>query len=679
MADLTRIVTLSAGGRPVVALDIENGSTYQKVRDSFKITPGTKKPLMASLGRRYAGSKPVGETHDNGAVSASWLISGSTADIAMQNAEAFLAQLDNIDAGRYLEWRPDGATYSVLFELRGSATWQPNYSWVQFAGTQSLIVEVTFPVAPVARLLDMEIGDDFSVDSLSDYTYDSGAAGNETVTGGELDAGANFTVENRAIHTARGYDYGDLQVTAKFKPGATITNFKAGVVVKRISATNYIEVYVDDNGTNSRLRIDKIVAGVRTNLATTNLATRVSNGTAGWVRGRIEGNVVTAEYFLTVPGLQSGPTLTNTTTLAGGDATTFGAGAYGKPGRVWIPQDTAAKLDDYTVEPFVYRNQTLPAKISLNGPIPGTAPALTDITLSTSASGTVPIPFALIAWGPRIAGGVGLCPFNVIEAETGVNLSNWAAAADANYRGGNGLKFTTGAGAATATAMFAVDPSLLAPDDFESGEVDLEIWARVELASTVASPKIIGSIQSSGDDSTLERYTAEWLSAGAPLTKPSSGTAFRFVRVGTVTALVDRSNPALWYIRIYGSWAAGGSGVFGLDYLVVVPARSRASSPTAKVNDTSYPTFLRSVSGTASTKRVRSDLSARVASANNPVIRPDQGLQGSAIELPPGNVDVLAKLSAFVPDDPSSNTTSEGGVVATVKISPTPRVLLGRV
>jgi hypothetical protein len=37
----------------------------------------------------------------------------------------------------------------------------------------------------------------------------------------------------------------------------------------------------------------------------------------------------------------------------------------------------------------------------------------------------------------------------------------------------------------------------------------------------------------------------------------------------------------------------------------------------------------------------------------------DSGLGGSPIELPTGNVDMLLKLSSVVPDDPTSDTTSE--------------------
>jgi hypothetical protein len=60
--------------------------------------------------------------------------------------------------GLYLEWRPDGATNSVFYEVRGPATWKPNYRWVQFAGIHSLTCEIQVPVAPLAVGAPIVIG-----------------------------------------------------------------------------------------------------------------------------------------------------------------------------------------------------------------------------------------------------------------------------------------------------------------------------------------------------------------------------------------------------------------------------------------------------------------------------------------------------------------------------------------
>jgi hypothetical protein len=384
--DIFRIVTFSRGGRPIVQKDIETGTTYAKIRDSFAIVPGDKHPLLVSANRRYGGQKSVGESHDNWAVQASWLISanGGSADQCLANASAFLAQLESIAPGRFIEWRPDGATYSNFFELRGSAKWNPQYQWVSFAGAQVLKVDVVFPVAPLARGYSMDITDPFDVDSKADYTFDAGAAGDVSVTGGALTSVANHATEKRMLHTARGYKYGDVECWLKSTPGATITSFKAGTVFNWIDANNFIEAYVDDNGTNSRLRVDVVLAGVRTNRASVNLAARITSGSSFWIRPRIEGNVVYADHFTSHP-LKVAAATTSTTpyTLSAGEAAVVGASTVGKVGLSWIPQSATATITYFRAWPYTYRGQ-LPAAWPLDGPIIGDAPALCELNVWNS-------------------------------------------------------------------------------------------------------------------------------------------------------------------------------------------------------------------------------------------------------------------------------------------------------
>jgi hypothetical protein len=59
-----------------------------------------------------------------------------------------------------------------------------------------------------------------------------------------------------------------------FTPGATIADFKGGVVAKEIAGDTYIEAYVTDDGTNSDLCLDKIVADVRTSMLGTIVGVR---------------------------------------------------------------------------------------------------------------------------------------------------------------------------------------------------------------------------------------------------------------------------------------------------------------------------------------------------------------------------------------------------------------------
>lgn len=265
-------------------------------------------------------------------------------------------------------------------------------------------------------------------------------------------------------------------------------------------------------------------------------------------------------------------------------------------------------------------------------------------------------------------------PFGLLEAEAcdSGSLSTWAITADADYSAGYGLQATT-SGAGTASAEYLIDPALLVRDDYTLGDVDVVVYGRVELASTVVSPKLILSARpTAGTDYGSERYSNEWQSAGKLLTLPSSGTRFRPVRLGTLPLLSDSSAPLRWRLKVAASWAAGSSGTFGLDYLWLVLARKHALSPDAKPNDSTYPDFVASTNATV--KTIRSDLSGTVAQSGQNA-HPDHGLGGSLLELPPGTVDVLVKLSSLVPDDPTSDATSEqlAHTGSTVALTVTPR------
>lgn len=671
MTELLRIVQLDVGGRPSTLLDFNDFVNFTIARESFAVTPPGKQATMSTADRRYGGSRQVGETTDNGKVAWSSLVMGPSQDGCIANIEAVLSQMEANPIGLLLEWRPDGATQSALYEIRGTGDWTPKYAWGQFSGAGSMVVDLAFPVAPLARGLPLDILDLFSVDTRSDYSYDSGLSGNEEVAGGELKSAANPNTEQRAIHTARGYLYGDNQQTVKGIPKATISGWKNGVVLKRISAITYLVAYVDDEGTNSRLRIDKVVAGTPTNLATTNLAARVANGVSHWVRGRIEGNVVTAEYFLAAPTPMGAPTLTNTYTLAAGaERTEFGAGVKGAPGRVWIPKTVGAAQDEYAVEPYTYRNQELPQALVLSGTIPGDAPCKADVTITPSGGAGAPI-WALLGWTKKPSAGLAAAPFGIIEAETAANLSGWSVVAGPTARGNSLLLDEAAAATDVYTASWPVDPSLMTPDAFAS-EVAIEVWARVTMASTIVTPNLTLSVRpEDGLSYGSARYTDEWGSAGKLLTVPSAGSQYRMVRLGTLRMLVDTLRARKWTLWLGGSVGAGSSGAWGVDYLLLGPAGARACSPSSKANDSGFPQFIASPAETS--KTIRHDLSARVAKP--PAYgHPDHGLGGQLLELPPGEDELLVKLSNLVPDDPTVNATTEQlAHTATVHAAITPR------
>jgi hypothetical protein len=707
-------------------------------------------------------------------------------------------------------WRPQGSSFRQHLEILDSGLSYVGFDRL-FHHNDRLKVTLGLVSPPYFEYDDFDIFELWASDSIAagDYTFDLGAAAEIAVVGGQLTAVSNLTIEKRLIHTGRGFTYGDTQATLKFVPGATITSFKAGVVLKRVDALNYIEVYVDDNGTNSRLRLDKVVAGTQTNLSTTNLAARVVNGTSYWVRGRIEDNTVYLEHFLTAPTPMATPTTSASYILTTGEAATFGYATQGSAGFTWIPQHASAVVDDFSVEPYTRRNLTLPDDFPLNGKIPGDAPALVEAYITPSGGAAAPI-WAALGWIERPA------IYNYVwdgDFENGfLGASHWSVAAVTNISGaatsktrvttaakygttsleivapatadtgasfrifrtfrkgvtytaeawiqsaagttntyirlGNGAandkassgntalstawqRITTtwtpsadradahvaiNIAAATATtyridgvmvyegtvaptsagqsegrggfppfglidggnvqgswptsgAYFVIDPALLVPDDYTLSEVAIEIWLR--LSNLNASPRtlLIFAAPLSSTVGLPNAYTEEFGSVGKPLVVPSSGTAQRLVRAGTIRLPTNAGRYAL-------SFGEGAASPPTIVDVMLVPSRSRALSPSGKANDGNYPKFVAATSEL--TKHIRVDLSATLIEPGSSEVA-TRGLGGSLIETSGNNLSAVVKLSSLVPDDPTSNTSTEQlNHSATVHLALTPRGRLGR-
>lgn len=166
MADRLRIVTKTGDGRaPVTLYDLSNGSTIEPVRDSLTVTAPEASTITSAPQGRWGGNRTVAETHGNSSVALRLLVRGATADATLtlldkivQNADSYITYGDSA----CLEWRPDGASYSTYYRLRGAPTWDLGYRWITFVGTRSLEVGVTFPVAPLAEGDDMDIWEDFA-------------------------------------------------------------------------------------------------------------------------------------------------------------------------------------------------------------------------------------------------------------------------------------------------------------------------------------------------------------------------------------------------------------------------------------------------------------------------------------------------------------------------------------
>jgi len=393
MADRVRIGTFQRGGRFSTILDLNDGTVYTFIRDAFKINPSEKTQLQSTSDRRYGGSVIAGETSANGSIETSWYVRGASADDTLVKVESLLAQLESVVPNRFIEWRPEGATRSIYYELRGPGKWTPEYKWITWQAQKVLQLGGSFQIGPLALGDPMDILDDFSVDSIADYTLLSGSG--VSVTGGELTP--TSTVNKRIRHTARGYSYEDVQVTSEVVFGTTVASYEGPPAVKILDVNNALWATYE----GGFLRIYKMDANVNTILAGV-AVTAPAAGDRRWIRLRIEGNVVTAEWWTSVPTPLGTPTNTVSYTLTGADATKFGAGVSGGVGLwYWAPHSSLTSgLDSFTVEPWTYQSVVLPQTIRLGGNIPGTAPAKSDVAVTTTGTAKA---WALLAWAPQNA------------------------------------------------------------------------------------------------------------------------------------------------------------------------------------------------------------------------------------------------------------------------------------
>lgn len=358
------------------------------------------------------GSSKVGERVENRTLTLPILIDGTTATIVQTRWDALADMAGELREHKgTVRFRPSTATYGVDFEIEHARL--ENDYWPKLAELGvARRVNLVLTVRPYALMDPMDVEDDFSTDTLgtggrynnggADWTRDAGAAGDLVITGGVLDAAANFSTEQRLYHTGAPHTYGDVQVTARYVPGATISSFKGGVIVKRVDASNYVEVYVDDNGTNSRLRIDKVIAGVRTNMATTNLASRIADNAPFWVVGRIEHNQVFAEHWdnSAYPYIGGTPTTSTSDVFDTTEAALFGMSQNGRTGLVFIPQHSSAHCGWWEAKAYVYRHGNFGQRLDLQGDIPGNTDALARISWAraSGASST----YMLMAWDANL-------------------------------------------------------------------------------------------------------------------------------------------------------------------------------------------------------------------------------------------------------------------------------------
>jgi len=103
--------------------------------------------------------------------------------------------------------------------------------------------------------------------------------------------------EHVAVYKASRYPYFAAEVETQWEVGSVVSGTKYGCILAWQNESNYIEGYLTDNGTNSTLKIDAVIEGVRQKIRETNLAARVTVGQKFTLRFVSENNALLLVYF----------------------------------------------------------------------------------------------------------------------------------------------------------------------------------------------------------------------------------------------------------------------------------------------------------------------------------------------------------------------------------------------
>jgi hypothetical protein len=627
--DVLRLVQFVAphyeAGRPSVLAEFTTAERKIAQDGGPQLAPAERERGNIRLDVPWAGEVPTFDRHGNARLSFTLRI---LAGDAVADADRIVAAILTAPARSAIEWRRGGQP--TYFPLRGDAEWTPSYSMSARRQGAGMTVEVRCEVAPWAHRGSMDIADDFTADSIGDYTFDAGA-GTLGVTNGELLPADN--TEKRLHHSARGYTYGDMQITVRHRVGAAPVGYAVGLT-KRLSATVYLRALLTRESTQWTMYLQRVDGVTITTWASAVVAAPAA-ATDYWLRFRTEGATLTAEHWATAPTPMAAPTTSVFATLTGADATSYGSGIVGQPGIVMSTASTG-RVDDLRVQPFTYRSLVLPQHIAMSGPIPGDLPALCDLHV-TPFGGTTAPPWGLFGWWRRAA--AGFAPVGIFEGETVFGSSGGFAVttgAAGEARGGSYLGSTVAAPAA-ASAWWDIDSNLLDADD--DGSLSVEVFARVYGAGTW----VLWADPVSGTAFGARRYGDRGSAGFAPT---NTTGAWQFIRLGR--------------IRLGGAHRLGFTVTYNvasvrLDYLLMVSARSFAASPIGTLLDSAYPRFAPSIQEL--TRVLHHDGSSALGPASTRPMQ-EHGL-GRRIELPTGNVDLIGKLSSQVANRLETDASAE--------------------
>lgn len=365
-------------------LELNDGTTFGAAEISFPPPPALVEWVRSadSDGSLLSREPP----RDNREITVRlWVVQQASSDLMLAKVAQItdkLAEAQRNPDGISLVWTPHDSTLSatakVLFGEIAELPVTLQDGWIGNAPTVALRM-VALPFLEGAEITDFT--DDFSTNTIANYTLDAGT-GTISVSGGVLVPSS--TAEKRLIHTSSAYAPTDSWTTAKFLTGASVASGTAGVIAKRLDASNYLAGQIAAAGASTRVNIVKVDAGVATTLVQSSTFA-LSTATNYWVRLRVNSNTAVVEMFTTTPTVATAATQTATIALTGGDITKFGAGIAGRNGIRLIPQATDWRADDLTVMPNAHKASEPVLGMEIAN-VPGDVPAKVRAIVTDAAT-----------------------------------------------------------------------------------------------------------------------------------------------------------------------------------------------------------------------------------------------------------------------------------------------------
>lgn len=354
----------------VYALCRENGATF--FASGCAIVEGSE------LAEYFDGTWPgcSWEGQQNASRSTRPAPGGPRRDAIMADVEVAVTRISKNRTGTVRRTLANG--HQITFDaINAQMTWDEQ----QFMAAGTAAGTISFTSQPYGRSPEITtVEDNFVVGRPWNYTVDAGAWTNlsfAAATG--LTAASNPTVEERLLYRLTTYS---VEAEAAFITEASVTNIKCGVVVAWHDTENYVEAYVTDTGTESLLKIDQVLNGVRTNKASSKNPARLAS-TNFTVRARVQNDTIYAEFFNgTVSPTGVTATTNEATAVSYQSSKEPWAMIYPKlSGLVFTPQTTKNECVRLTIRPWMARVRSFVALEHRIAGVPGTAPALGQLTV----------------------------------------------------------------------------------------------------------------------------------------------------------------------------------------------------------------------------------------------------------------------------------------------------------